>query len=428
MQENLTRRQFLRATAAGGIGGAIALAGTANSKVELVGTRVATIRGVPTFICNGRPVLRPSFETYAPTQHYFEQFARAGTRIFGFSTNAASCDYGHSKTTWIDTETWDYSQFEERAEAVLAAAPDALLLPRVNLGTPRWWLEQHPEVLERFDDGSTHPTGENPTLPKNRPFPSLASTVWRNAVGDALQRFIQHVLESRFGPHVFGWFLSGMHTEEFYHWACSTERLAGYSAPTVAAFRQWLRARYGDVSVLREAWGEADVDFDTAAVPTRQERLDQGDGMFRSPGLRNVVDFYLFWNELIPETIDAFAATAKKASSGRHVVGAFYGYMYEFAGDPEFGHNALGRYLASRHLDFIAVTASYFTGSPATVATMRDRLPRVYDCTRSSGTTIMTRCPSWPRRGWRHWGLPTTIPTDARPQRATAIAGVHGYG
>jgi hypothetical protein len=34
--------------------------------------------------------------------------------------------------------------------------------------------------------------------------------------------------------------------------------------------------------------------------------------------------------------------------------------MLEFGGDPEFGHNALGRLLRSKHLDFAVVTASYF--------------------------------------------------------------------
>ena len=100
-------------------------------------TRVVLIGGVPTFVCNGKAVLRPAFETYVATRHYFEQFASAGTRIFGFSTNAAACDYGHSKTTWIEADTWDYSQCEQRAAVVLAAKPDALLLRRVNLGTPR---------------------------------------------------------------------------------------------------------------------------------------------------------------------------------------------------------------------------------------------------------------------------------------------------
>ena len=92
MQENLTRRQFLRTTAAGGIGGATALAGHANPNIDTLRTGVATISGVPTFVCNGKPVPRPTFETYAPTQYYFEEFTGAGTKIFGFSTNAAACD------------------------------------------------------------------------------------------------------------------------------------------------------------------------------------------------------------------------------------------------------------------------------------------------------------------------------------------------
>jgi hypothetical protein len=95
-------------------------------------------------------------------------------------------------------------------------------------------------------------------------------------------------------------------------------------------------------------------------VPTHQERRHQGDGTFRDSQHRNVVDFYLFWNELIPETIEYFARIIKQSTGGQQAIGAFYGYMYEFAGDPEFGHNALGRFLDSPHLDFIAVTASYF--------------------------------------------------------------------
>lgn len=360
-KENFTRRQFLKATAAGGVNCTlIALAG--NSAFEKIGptTQVTSIGGLPTFVCDDKAVLKPAFETYVPTQHYFKQFAEAGTRIFGFSTNAAACDYDHSSTTWIDVDTWDYSQFEKRANAVLSVKPDALLLPRVNLGTPRWWLQNHHEALELFDDGSTYPTGANPTLPKDRAFPSLASSQWRNDIGNALRRFIQNVQKSRFGPHIFGWCLSGMHTEEFYHWACNTERLAGYSDHTVIAFRNWLRDKYKKSSALRKAWRQSNVDFNNATVPIRQERLHNGDGIFRNSQYRNVVDFYLFWNELIPDTINYFARIVKDSYHGKKVVGAFYGYMYEFAGDPEFGHNALGRYLDSPYLDFIAVTASYF--------------------------------------------------------------------
>jgi hypothetical protein len=205
-QHNFTRRQFLKATAAGGASCTIgALASHRAPKIKRPRTWVASVGGVPTFVCDGKAVLRPAFETYVPTRHYFGRFARAGTRIFGFSTNAAACDYGHSEATWIEANTWDYSQFQERAEAVLAVKPDAMLLPRVNLGTPRWWLQKHPEALESFDDRSTLPAGTNPTLPKDCAFPSLASSQWRTAIGDALRRLVEQVQNPCFGTHIFGW-------------------------------------------------------------------------------------------------------------------------------------------------------------------------------------------------------------------------------
>lgn len=363
-QCRLSRREFLAASAAVIASSRTARSGSATSQAVSVPGPVAQVRrigGVPTFVLDGKPLLVPGFETYAPKERYFKQLAEAGASFFMFNTNAAACDYGHSVPTWLDADTWDYSGFEERAAVVLAAKPDALLMPRVNLGTPRWWLERHPEALECFDDGSVLPTGSNPTLPQNRPFPSLASREWRKAIGDALERFIEYLHRSRFGEHVIGYFLSGTHTEEFYHWACNTPRFTGYSAATLAAFRAWLKRRYGDDRALQQAWHRPDVTFDTAVIPTRAERLDPGDGVFRDPARQmNVIDFYLFWNELIPETIDYFAAIARRVTAGRKLIGAFYGYMYEFKGDPEFGHNALGRLLVSSHLDFVAVTANYY--------------------------------------------------------------------
>ena len=366
----MNRRTFLRATAAAsatGVAGVDVASGVTGQVRPPRLARVKRVGAVPTLVVDGRPLLAPAFETYAPRARYFQQFANAGTEIFGFSTNAAACDYGHSMPTWTAEDTWDYAQLEQRAALVLDAKPAALLLPRVNLGTPRWWLDTHPEALERFDDGSTVPTGDNPTLPSNRGFPSLASTLWREAIGGALRRLIRFVQASRFGGHVIGWCLSGGHTEEWYHWACNTLQLAGYSDATETAFQEWLRRKYRHVHDLRQAWNSADVDFERARVPSREERLDPGDGVFRQPARQmNVIDFYLFWNELIPDTIEYFARAAREATGGRHVIGAFYGYLYEFGGDPEFGHNAVARLCRSPFLDFMAVTASYRSRESAT--------------------------------------------------------------
>ena len=72
---------------------------------------VISVSGVPTLVVGGEPIRTVVFETYGPQLRHFKQFADACTEVFGFSTNAAACDYGHSGTTWVASDTWDYAQF-----------------------------------------------------------------------------------------------------------------------------------------------------------------------------------------------------------------------------------------------------------------------------------------------------------------------------
>jgi hypothetical protein len=324
---------------------------------------VTQVHGVPTFTVEGNPFLPPAFETYIPEERYFRQFAEAGTPLFSFNTNVTACDYGHSLPTHISVDVWDYAQFDDLMRRVLAANPQAMVMPRVNMGTPRWWLDAHPDALEQLEDGSVlfDPADVGVTLPKERAYPSLASPVWRQYQADALRKFIDHVQTSGLGAHIFGYMIVGLHTEEWYHWSAGTKACAGYSPPSLAAYRQWLKEKYRTDRALRKAWGSEQVTIETAQPPSCDARKDTGAGTFRAmPASMTVVDFLTFWNELIPDTIDYFARVAKEATGHRKAIGAFYGYQYEFNGDPEFGHNALGKYLASDALDYLLVTASYY--------------------------------------------------------------------
>lgn len=323
---------------------------------------VREVLGVPTFVLGDKPFVTPCFETYHPEERYFRQFAEAGVELYSFNANVAACDYGHSKPVWVGLDDWDYSGFEDRFDRVLRADPDAMVMPRINLGTPRWWLDAHPAEMEILDSGSplyTDPN-RNPTLPKGRPFPSIASVKWREDMRMALVRFLDYVAGSKYAGHIFGYILAGLDTEEWYPWSSGSNQLSGYSEHTEAAFRDWLRQKYFFEDRLQEAWGRADVTFDTARVPSREARFDGEQGTFRDPAQKmDVIDFYTFYNELIPETIDYFARAVRDKTDGRKAIGAFYGYMYEFRGDPEYGHNALAKFNESENLDFIFVTASY---------------------------------------------------------------------
>ena len=152
------------------------------------------------------------------------------------------------------------------------------------------------------------------------------------------------------------------------------------SKPMRRHFQDWLCQRYeGEVTALRKAWGDPQVDFDSAQVPSENAQLNSLDYSFRDPQReRNVIDYLQCLSELCGDLVVEYCQTVKDATNRRSLAGAFYGYVLEMSWNSCFfsewperwqegeystlqrsGHLGLQRVLASPEVDFLVSPYSY---------------------------------------------------------------------
>ena len=326
--------------------------------------------GTPTLFIHGEPAFAgvmwgsaPEFDHYslAPV---VKKYAESGIHLFTF-------DVGTQSTSEWRGPGEDYEgdfYFEETAarfNQVLEADPEALFHLRVHLdhrGT--WWVDRYPEECELTSDGK-------------RFFPSFASTVWREQAKSFLKQYIAHFESIGLSDRIIAYQTGAGGTGEWVKGDASmASRCADYSPPMQGWFRQWLRDFYqDDQDAFQHAWGDPNVRFDHAEVPSQAEQLTSTERIFRNPALEQpVIDYYRSLADLCADLLIDFHRTIKEATNGQALAGAFFGYIMELGWNMSFfgegqesefgttqrsGHLGLGKVLRSPYTDFLVSPFSY---------------------------------------------------------------------
>ena len=284
---------------------------------------------------------------------FIRDFADAGVHIYNDGPVPVYRDDGSGEL--------DLAAIDASAHAVLAQDPRGLMIPRVHVSPPPEWLAGHPEERLTYHNGRT--SMDNP-WPREKEEGCWTSGVWRDAAARELARYVSYVEAQPYGEHILGYHINHGVCGEWVHTAAGTGFLADYSRANVAAFREWLREKYGTVGALREAWADVDVDFCSATIPGAQQRRGDSISVLRDPVReRQVIDFYLFHAHSVADTLCYFARAVKEACDRRKLVAAFYGYLCGLSWHPtytlESGHFALRQVLDSPDIDFVSAPCSY---------------------------------------------------------------------
>jgi hypothetical protein len=315
-------------------------------------SEVKILHGMPALYVNGRLASQVLAAPYRPDPSDFEDFMKAGISIFDI----------YLRFNWSAPGQYDFTQADAKLETYLKLDPQALFLPRVLLTPGAWWCKEFPDEISLRDDGSPAGMFGAPC------HPSFASEKYRELSHQAMIAFLDH-FESKFGDHIVGYQVGNGFGGEWLTFNSFWEIRPGdkpptkfgvedYSPPAKAAFRRWLKRKYGAVEELRRAWGDPQVTFETATPPNEIERYSTTHGIFFDPSVSlRVPDYFAFFNDMVADVLLENARWVKELTQRKKIVGSFYGYLWCNFPNLSVVHSgelSLAKVLGSPDVDFIA--------------------------------------------------------------------------
>lgn len=203
---------------------------------------------------------------------------------------------------------------------------------------------------------------------------SLASDKWVKDSKWALAKFVEYFSTGRFAENIIGFNLIYNANEWFSHHRKADDQLGwpDFSMPMINKFRQWLKNKYNnDVSLLRDSWKNENVTFDTAQVPSREQRLNKEEPTLflslTSVG-NQVADYYMCYDELVADLGIEWCKTVKETSGGTKLAGMMHAYSYcgRFGAKQypqHFGHGFALKIIQSPYVDFLHSPYHYYNRS-----------------------------------------------------------------
>lgn len=307
------------------------LAGGASGGEGLPRWSVREHNGAPTVFCDDQPMF---FTATAQWTHadafpqWIADFARAGVRIY--------------QPRFQDAEP-SVEQAMRAFDATLAAAPDALFLPIIWIGSRAYRLDQ-------AEGDSEAPE-----------FASMGSRLWRERAGAALTELVAALEQTDYAERIIGYHVAAGNTAEWFYPNTWTREALDRSPAMTTVYRAWLRERFGTDAAMRAAYGDPALTFDTIEVPSADDikRVDEYPFLDPARSLR-LIDYWELHSMLSADDLVWFCRQVKEATGGRVLVGAFYGYLFEFnRWLPLSGHLDMARVLESDAIDFLCSPTSY---------------------------------------------------------------------
>ena len=310
--------------------------------------------GTSALFINGKPQFFMGFTTYFGKKKIYKRFADSGSHFYllhvSFSGRWMSGESedsvgNYTVPIWEAPGKYNLISLDNGMTKILEADPNAYIIIRIYLDSPRWWDNKYPEEMCLWANGERFRA-------------SIASQIWREETAKTLKHVIRYVRTAEYSNHIIGYSLTGQSTEEwFYH---SYENGPDYSLPMQKAFQRYLENEYKIIKRLNHSWNSTFSSFSEIKILAKDELNKKGECLtfFSARTDTNIIDYYSFASKIMAETIRYFSKIVKEATDGMLLCGSPYGYIGRGA-EPARGTNAIEDILKCPDIDTITTPTSY---------------------------------------------------------------------
>ncbi len=244
-------------------------------------------------------------ERWAQDARAMRELGLGTVRVGEFAWSRLEPEPGRLELDWL-----------ERALETLAAEGLEVVLGTPTATPPKWLVDRYPEILARDADGRVRAFG-------SRRHYSFSSRRYLEE-----SRRIVGVLAGRFGRHpaVIGW-----QTDNEY--GCH-DTVRSYGPEDAAAFRAWLKRRYGTIEALNQAWGTVFWSMELRSF----DEVDPPNLTVTEANPAHRLDFHRFASDQVAAFNRAQVEILRERSPGRFIVHNFMGFFdqldpYDVAAD-----------------------------------------------------------------------------------------------
>ncbi len=307
--------------------------------------------GRPTAFVNGKPFTWSGYSSYDYQPGNVGDFGHAGANLFVVPVAAGRHIHQIAAPTWVAPDRYDFSEVDERVCMSLQANPNAYIMLRASLGIPLFWLQQHPDAIVKVRTPAVPqvPQGDVAWEETGTLAASIASDDWRKQQAVCLRALIDYCARQPWASRVIGYMPAGEVTEEWFAWGCNDGFYADYSPANEAGFAKWCEARGYPWRKIPD--------------PEAQQRPGADYYPVDDAGKQSAA-YAQYSSELSADAIDYFGKVVKDATGGRSLVGVFYAYLIQLAGEPRqhtSGQFDLRRVLDSPNVDFLAGVPLFYS-------------------------------------------------------------------